>query len=162
MDAPVDPMQETIDYVALRRLQNAYADIVSRRAWPELEEVFRPDTHVVVDTRVGDPFEFVGPGPFGEFVRNSIERFEFFQFVIRNTRLFIGADADPDAAKGRMYMSELRQDRASGRWTTIYGIYHDHYRRIDGRWWFASRRYSSLARPVADVEVFDFPSPEPF
>ena len=26
-----------IEYTALRRLQNAYADVVTRRAWPELE-----------------------------------------------------------------------------------------------------------------------------
>jgi len=30
----MDPeLRETVDYIALRRLQNAYADIVTRRAW---------------------------------------------------------------------------------------------------------------------------------
>ena len=31
-------LQETIDYIAVRRLQNAYADIVTRRAWAELHD----------------------------------------------------------------------------------------------------------------------------
>jgi len=158
----MDPaLQETIDWVALRRLQDAYADIVTRREWAELADVFRADTRIVVDTRAGR-HEFVGPGPFGDFVRDSIEKFEFFEFVIRNTRLYIGEDGDPDAARGRMFMSELRQEQASGRWTTIHGVYHDHFRRVDGRWWFASRHYSSLARPAGDVEVFPYPSPEPY
>jgi hypothetical protein len=66
-----------------------------------------------------------------------------------------------------MYMSELRQDHAEHRWSQVYGVYHDRFRRIDGQWWFAGRNYSSLARPAAepaarDIDPFDFPSPEPF
>ncbi len=49
MDARID--QETIDYIALRRLQNSYADIVTRRAWPELARIFVPDIEVVIDRR---------------------------------------------------------------------------------------------------------------
>ena len=36
-------LAETVDYVALRRVQNAYADVVTRRAWPELVDLFLPD-----------------------------------------------------------------------------------------------------------------------
>ena len=30
----------------------------------------------------------------------------------------------------------------------MYGVYHDQFQRIDGRWWYVSRNYSSLARPA--------------
>ena len=37
-----DDLQETIDYVAITRLQSAYADVVNRRAWHEFDDLFRP------------------------------------------------------------------------------------------------------------------------
>jgi hypothetical protein len=58
-------------------------------------------------------------------------------------------------------MCELRQDRVTGRRSQAFGVYHDRFRRIGGRWWFAARRYHSLARtsPSGDgpYDVFDFP-----
>ena len=36
--------------VALWRLQSRYADVVTRRAWPELHDLFLPDTPVHIDT----------------------------------------------------------------------------------------------------------------
>ena len=38
-----DPYDEAAAYVALRRVQNHYADIVTRRAWPELHGIMSPD-----------------------------------------------------------------------------------------------------------------------
>ena len=55
-----------------------------------------------------------------------------------------------------MFTCELRQDRSNGRWTNAFGVYHDEYTRIDGRWWFARRRYQSLAR-TGRAEIFPFP-----
>ena len=100
---------------------------------------------------------------FRGFVSEAVDRFEFFEFVILNTRVYLNHQGDPDAAVARMYMSELRQDHAEQRWSVVYGVYHDRFRRVDGQWWFVGRNYSSLARPAAkDVDAFDFPSPEPF
>ena len=31
-------------------------------------------------------------------------------------------------------------------WPIAHGLYQDRYRHVDGRWWFARRRYRSLAR----------------
>ena len=60
-------------------------------------------------------------------------------------------------------MSELRQDHAERRWSVVYGVYHDRFRRVDGQWRFVGRNSSSLARPAAkDFDAFEFPSPEPF
>jgi hypothetical protein len=151
-----DPSQDTIDYVAVCRLQAAYADVVNRRAWPELGELFLPDAPVHVDTVTNPPIDLTGPQAVGAFIGAAIERFEFFEFVILNTRVTTAADGDPDAARARLFMCELRQEAANGHWTNAFGVYHDDYRRRDGRWWFAGRRYQSLAR-TGRGEVFPFP-----
>jgi hypothetical protein len=54
-------------------------------------------------------------------------------------------DVDRDNATGRLYICELRTDE-DGTWSEAYGLYRDTYRRRDGAWRIAGRRYSSLAR----------------
>ena len=153
----MDPgVRETIDYIAVRRLQDAYADVVNRRAWPELGELFRPEAEVVLDVRRGDLLELAGPGAIGDFIGRSIERFEFFQFVVLGTRITFDPD-DTSRTSARLYMCELRQSVDEGRHSVAYGVYHDEHLRFDGRWWFASRRYHSLARTAPDLAVFPFP-----
>jgi len=151
-----DPIEETVDFVAISRLQSAYADIVTRRAWPELVTLFRPDAPVHVDTVTNPVLELVGPQQVGDFIDGAIEKFEFFEFVILNRHVEIGADGDLDRARGRLYMCELRQESSNGHWSNAFGIYHDDYARVDGRWWFAERHYQSLAR-TGRGEVFPFP-----
>ena len=153
----MDPvLQETIDYVAIRRLQSAYADIITRRAWPELHTIFRPDTQVTIDMGSGDPLVLDGPDGVGGFISGAIEHFDLFEFIIVNTVI----DVAGDDATARMYMWELRHDPANGR-SDAYGLYQDRYARVDGRWWFAGRAYRSLARTAApggtDLEVLPFP-----
>lgn len=150
---------ETDDYVAVRRLQNAYADVATRRAWPELAELFLPTSLVEVDTRGGEILRFAGPQALGDFIGEALERFDFFEFVILNTRLELGVGADPDVADGRVYICELRTDRDTGAWNNAFGVYHDRYARRDGRWWFAHRRYHSLGRTgeQRDLDTFEFP-----
>ncbi|HZP28052.1 MAG TPA: nuclear transport factor 2 family protein [Acidimicrobiia bacterium] len=160
----MDPeVRETVDYVALRRLQNAYADIATRRAWAELHDIFVPDIEVVVDTQRGEPFRLRGPQAVGDFIGEAVSAFDFFEFVILNSRVFLNhrTGGDPDAASARMWMNELRHEHAAGgRWTLAYGLYQDDFRRIDGRWWFTGRRYQSLARSGRDFDVFPFPGME--
>ncbi len=151
-----DPSQETIDYVGVCRLQAAYADVVNRRAWLELGELFLPDAAVHLDTVTNPPIDLIGPLALGEFIGAAIERFEFFQFVILNTRVITAVGGDPDTAHARLFMCELRQESANGHQTNAFGVYHDHYRRHDRRWWFSGRRYQSLAR-TGRGEVFPFP-----
>jgi hypothetical protein len=152
-------VHETDDYVALRRLQNAYADVVTRRAWPELRDLFLPDALIEVDSRGGAVLRFEGPDQLGDFIGTSLERFDFFEFVILNTRIELGVAGDDDRADGRMYMCELRTDRDDGRWTIAFGVYHDRYARDDDRWRFAHRRYHTLGRTGAtrDLDAFAFP-----
>ena len=151
-----DLAQDTIDYVAICRLQSAYADAVTRRAWAELDELFVPSAHVTVDTVTSTPIELDGPAGVGDFISEAVERFEFFELVILNTTVDLRRGDDPDLARARMFTCELRQDRSNGRWTNAFGVYHDEYTRIDARWWFARRRYQSLAR-TGRAEIFPFP-----
>jgi hypothetical protein len=160
-DACVDPeLRETVDYIAVRRLQDAYADVVTRRAWPELEDLFRPDAELVLDVRRGDVLSFTGPQAIGSFIGQSIERFEFFEFVVLGTRVRFDPD-DPDRASARLYMCELRQSVEEGRHSVAYGLYQDDHVRVDGRWWYAHRHYSSLARTAPDLAVFPYPDLTP-
>jgi hypothetical protein len=152
----VDLAQDTIDYIGITRLQAVYGDVVNRRAWPEFHDLFLPDAHVRIDTVTNPVVEANGPAELAEFIGGAVERFEFFEFVVLNARVEIGRDGDPDAAWARVFMCELRQEAASGRFTTAFGVYHDDYARVGGRWWFARRRYQSLARSGRG-EVFPFP-----
>ena len=105
----------------------------------------------------GGTREVVGPGDFGRYVEKRIGGLEFFQFVILNAVVELVVDGDPDRARARIHMCELRQDRADGRSTVLNGLYRDDYARLDGRWWFAHRRFSPLAVTQRDLDVFDYP-----
>jgi len=118
----MDHLQETIDYVAVSRLHHAYADIATRRALDELDEIFVPEIPVTIDLRDRDPYVFDSCAGFKDFVSAAVDRFEFFEFVILNSRVYLEHAGDPDRAAARMYMSELRQDTAERRWTVVYGV----------------------------------------
>ena len=157
-----DPeLQDTIDHIGVHRLQQRYADIVNRRAWPEFDDIMRPDIAVRIDRRTAEPLAFDGPQAIAMFIRDQIERFDFFQFVILSSAIELAVGGDRDVATARMYMQELRHDGATGQFTDAYGLYQDTYRRIDGRWWFAERWYSSWARTEAALATFPFPAPAP-
>jgi hypothetical protein len=149
-------IEETASYIAIQRLLAAYADAVNRRAWSEFSELFLDDAPIDITPSTREPLQLAGPDALGRFIADAIERFEFFQFVFLNSRLEIRLDED--AASGRNFMCELRQERASGRWTRVFGVYHDRYRRIDERWWFERRTFHALAATGRACAVFDFPA----
>ena len=153
-------LQDTVDYIAITRLQNAYADAVTRRAWSEFHDMFLADAPVRVDTVTNAVIALTGAQEVGDFIGTAVERFEFFEFVPLSTRVALRAGGDADRATARLYICELRQDAASGHSTQAFGVYQDEYRRRDGRWWFARRDYQSLARSGRG-EVFPFPA-DPF
>lgn len=141
-----DRIAEALDYLDIRRLQNRYADIVTRREWAELHEIMRPDCTLELD--LGDESKaFHGPTEIGDFIGGSLEQFSFFEFVILNT--VIEVDVAAGTAGGRMYMQELRQNVSDGRRTNAYGVYHDRFERHDDRWWLTRRRYASFSRTIA-------------
>jgi hypothetical protein len=151
--------QENLDYLAICRLQAAYADAVSRRAWADLDPLFLADAPITVDTVTSAPFEHVGAAGIGGFIAGAIERFEFFELVILNVHMLPGATAD--AARSRSFTCELRQESANGHWTNAFGVYHDELAKIDGRWRYARRRYQTIAR-TGRREIFPIPQPPGF
>ena len=148
-------LEDTVDHNEIRRLQDAYADIVSRRKWHELHDVLLPDCELELDLRERTIRE-VGPAAIAHFIDTMVSQFEFFQFGILGTRIHLRSGGDQDRAAGRMYMTELRQTPA-GQWSQIYGMYHDRFQRVDGRWWIAHRLYHSLARKDMPASVFAYP-----
>ena len=150
---PLTPDEDALAYLAITRLQNAYADVITRRAWPELAALFSPDAPVHVNMVTADPIEIVGPQQLGEFIGTAVERFDFFELVILSAVVDVRSETE---AVGRFYMQELRQDAGSGGWSDAYGVYHDRYEHDGERWRFAERSYQSLAR-TGRFEVFPFP-----
>jgi hypothetical protein len=148
--------RETVDHVAISRLLAAYADTVTRRAWPELVDLFVVDAPVRVDTVTAPARELTGPDELGAFIGAAIERFGFFELVILNARIELATAGDRDRAYGRVLISEIRQDRDGGAWSSTYGVYQDQYRRTTDGWRFARRDYQSLARTGSD-RAFPFP-----
>jgi hypothetical protein len=138
--------------LAVGRLQAAYGDAVTRRAWDDVREMFEPDAVVAIDTRTRAPFTLDGPNAVADFIERSLDGFAFFTFAILNAV----AEVDGDSATGRVYICELRHDHA-GQWTQAYGLYQDRYVRRAGQWRFARRQYHSLARTGARTESFPLP-----
>jgi hypothetical protein len=140
--------------IELQQLQAAYADVVSRRSWNEIERLFLPDITVEVDTVSSPAQTFNGPAAFIAFVSAACERFDHFQFVILNSVLNVAGDN----ATGRIFMSEIRHHKQEEEWSTAYGLYSDRYRKVNGTWWFAERRYRSLARTGPNAGIFGVPA----
>lgn len=143
--------------VELQQLQSAYADVVSRRAWPELERLFLPDLTVEVDTVTSPAQTFTGPADFIAFVSAACERFDHFQFVILNAVNNVAGDN----ATGRIFMCEIRHHSQENVWSTAYGLYSDRYRKVNGTWWFAERHYRSIARTGPQEGIFGLPTDLP-
>ncbi|MEY2457127.1 MAG: hypothetical protein QOK06_2221, partial [Acidimicrobiaceae bacterium] len=72
-------LREALDLLAIGRLQAAYGDAVTRRAWSELVPMFLPDCPIRLDLRDGTVIDHVGPDAIGAFIGASIERFELFE-----------------------------------------------------------------------------------
>ena len=113
--------------VALQRLQAAYGDAVTRRAWDEVQALFEPDAVVHIDTRSREPFVLLGPTAMVDFIEQALEPFAFFEFAILNAVVTL----DGDGASGRVYIAELRHAR-TGEWTQAFGLYQDRYACRDG------------------------------
>lgn len=148
-------MSDSLELFEIGRLQARYGDVVTRRAWAELDGLFAPGAPVTVDTRTGQVIDLTGGAAVGAFIAKAIERFEHFEFALLNA--VADLDEGGETAEGRVYIWEIRQDRGTGRWTNAFGVYQDRYVKLGERWVFARRAYSSLARSGPDLEVFGFP-----
>ena len=144
------------DFLAIQRLQANYADIVTRRAWEELKQIFLADVTLQLDKRDGTPLVLQTPEAIGDFIRTSIEQFDFFEFVILNSVVDLGSP-DPRRAMARMYIVELRHSRDNGGRTNAFGLYRDTFVKQGDEWWFEGGSYRSAARTSArELDVFGF------
>lgn len=165
MSAPREPgpatIAETVDHVAISRLQARYADAMTRRAFPELTEMLLPDAPLHLELVTSPARDLVGPAELASFIGGAMGRFSFFEAVVLNSHIELYPDGDPDCATARLWMCEIRcegdGDAAADGWSTAYGLYRDRYERADGRWWFARRHYRSLARAGLNGMVLPFP-----
>ena len=129
----------------------------NRRAWPELVPLFLPDATVTLDLR--DDARSCSPAdrPWDGSSGSRSKRFEFFEFIVLNLHVAFPEGVATGHAVGRLFMNEVRQERDSGRWTMVYGLYHDRYAFREGRWRIAERRYHSLARTARDLDAYPVP-----
>lgn len=134
----------TPEYVAINRLQRRYADIVTRRSWAELSEVFEPDCPITLDLR-DQELAFTGGDEIAAFIAAAVVRFDFFVFAVLNT-VVDHLDGPMGRASGRVYTCELRHDPGADEFSQAFGLYRDDYHRSPEGWRFARRRYASLGR----------------
>jgi len=125
------------------RLQHAYADLATRKAWSELAALTTPDAKFSFDLRHGAPLEMVGPEAVGRFGAQAVAGFSYYQYIALNTVVTLTGDA---TASGRAYALEIAEIRDSKDWLEVYGYYDDEYVRLDDGWRFSQRRFQLLAR----------------
>ena len=130
-------------YLGVMELHATYADIASRRAWPEMTTIVRPDAPFTFSFGAGDPVELMGPEQLAEFGQTATAAFDFYSYQPLNVVL---TDDRDTSASGRFYAREVATLTPSGEWTELYGLYDDEYMWFDGRWWFAQRRFRVLAQ----------------
>ncbi|MEZ4281532.1 MAG: nuclear transport factor 2 family protein [Myxococcota bacterium] len=155
MTRPEDPLAALMSHTAIQRLHTAYADCVNRRAFGALSELFLADALIELTPLRPPRIELRGPEALGDFIARAVERFDFFQFVVLNAHFAPGPD--DRSADGRVFMCEYRREHASSNWTQVFGVYHDRYREVEGRWWFARRTFHPLASQGSDDVVFPVP-----
>jgi hypothetical protein len=151
-----EEIARTIDHVAIDRLQRSYADGITRRAWEDVASLFLPGAVVALDLVDRPAHELVGPAEIVGFIAPAVDRFTFFEFVILNSHIELWPAGDRDQATARVFMCELRVPRGQRQRSDAFGLYRDTYRKLDGVWRIAHRRYRSLAR-FPDGVVFDLP-----
>jgi SnoaL-like domain len=136
-------------YIAISRLQRAYADVSTRHAWDEMEALATPDARFCYHTKNG-LFEVQGGAAFAELGPRMSEQFSF--------HLVVEFDGD-DKAHGRSYLVEFNEERDSRTWNEIFGTYEDDYVLHDGAWRFSRREYSPFGRRSGG-QLESFPLPD--
>ena len=130
--------EKLADEMAIRDLIARYADATTRRDAAGVAATFTPDGEWIatglahlrgVDEMVPRFSEFLSP-------------FSAFLHALLSGIVRLDPE-DPDRATGRWYMMELGQlpDESD---LSVWGVYHDVYRREAGEWRIAERRFDQL------------------
>lgn len=151
--AQADDLTQAIAWVAIRRVQERYADVVTRRAWDELSSLMHPEVTIRLDL-ADRSMSFEGPEEIATFISKQLDHFDFFEFVILNSVMEIRPDAR--RAASRTYIQEIRQRIITGERSEVFGVYHDVLERADeGGWLITERHYRSFARTNPPGEETD-------
>ena len=146
-----------------QRLQAAYGDAVTRRAWDDVRALFEPDAVVHIDTRTREPVHASkGPTRWSTSSSAALEPFAFFEFAILN------AVADVDGDRGHRAACTSASSVTTGRGVDrglrpLPGPLRPPRRRLADRSGALQRprHYtSSLARngrPATGIESFELP-----
>ena len=141
-----DELAATVDRVAIDALQRAYADGVTCRRWAAVEALFVPDASVALDLVTRPGMVLASAYDIVTFLESAISDFEFFEFAIVNSHVDLWPEGDRSRATSRMFMCEIRTRRGATARDDAFGLYRDEYRKVDGIWRIAARRYRSVAR----------------
>jgi SnoaL-like domain len=148
--------EQTASHYAIQRLLATYADAVNRHAFKEFPALFLENARIELTPLNRPPIVLSGPEALGRFIEGAIARFDFFEFVLLNSRIELGQATK--TARGRNFICEYRRERETGKWTQVFGVYHDRYLCTDGGWWFEQRSFDPLATAGADDVVFPVPA----
>ena len=128
-------LREISDRLELQDLVTQYADIIDRKAFSELSNIFINDA--VID------YEATGAPKCNveemiTFLIKTMSLFPNHQHLVSNTQFKV----DGDTATGRvMCFNPMEMAVEGGTQTFILGIWYvDEFARVEGRWLFASRK----------------------
>jgi ketosteroid isomerase-like protein len=140
-----------LDKIEIQDLISRYSDAITRRDWEAVTSAFSPEAtwHVV-----GQPaFQFkgrdVGPG-----IRSLVEPSNYL--VQMNTPALIEINGDEATARSTILESG---EYEAGKFQPFkarfdsFGTYEDVLRKVDGRWRFASRRFTMIKMNISKAEA---------
>lgn len=137
------------DYEEIQNLVARYADAVTRRDFDALEAIFAPDA--VWEATGAKRFVYEGselvPG-----IRSIVEQSEFLAQIHSPAIVEIAGER----ATTRVTALEVVEMQAYGLRFEQFGIYEDNLRKVDGRWLFVERRFTTLKLdklPLPQVKV---------
>jgi uncharacterized protein (TIGR02246 family) len=128
-------MSEWEDRVAINDVLARYVDGVNRRD----AELWASSWDEAAEWVLFDPEPVKGREAIVAAWRQAMTGFPFVVMYVTQGAVTI----DGDHAEGHSYSSEVAET-ADGRKLRVYGAYDDRYRRRDGVWGFASRRFTIL------------------
>jgi len=128
-------MSDWEDRVAINDVLARYGDGVNRRD----AELWASTWDEDAEWRLFDPEPVQGKAAIIAAWKQAMSRFPFVVMYVTQGAVTI----DSDRADGRSYSSEVAET-ADGRKLRVYGTYEDSYRKRNGVWGFARRKFAIL------------------
>lgn len=140
------------DAFEIRALVERYADAVCRRDAADWGATWAPDA----TWDLGPGREVTGREQIVELWTKLMAGFPTAIQIIHSG---VVTSIEGDRATARWYLSEFILQADDARRMGV-GVYHDEYRKADGAWMFARRRYNLLYNGPADLsgQFIPFPS----